>query len=216
VHTYIENEVMYPEVRKLLPDLEDDVLESYEEHHVADVLCVELAAMSPTDERFDAKTTVLIENVKHHMEEEESDWFPKVREGLGRNQLQDIGARMLKMKEKAPQVNVAVTANESIFKNIKLPGGISTKATEFKDLAAKGEKWESPVFSIGSAKETSSLPKIPAVTRKPHTTGQPSHATNGFTHEVNRAFGSDNEKIGGINGQNTQLGQNNPVLQGSV
>ena len=38
VHTYIENEVMYPRVRTLLPDLEDDVLESYEEHHVADVL----------------------------------------------------------------------------------------------------------------------------------------------------------------------------------
>ncbi len=38
VHTYIENEVMYPEVRELLPDLEDDMLESYEEHHVADVL----------------------------------------------------------------------------------------------------------------------------------------------------------------------------------
>ena len=37
VHTYIENEVMYPGVRALLPDLEDDVLESYEEHHVADV-----------------------------------------------------------------------------------------------------------------------------------------------------------------------------------
>jgi hypothetical protein len=40
VHTYIENEVMYPEVCALLPDLKDDVLESYEEHHVADVLCV--------------------------------------------------------------------------------------------------------------------------------------------------------------------------------
>ena len=38
MHTYIENEVMYPRVRALLPDLEDDVLESYEEHHVADVL----------------------------------------------------------------------------------------------------------------------------------------------------------------------------------
>ena len=44
MHTYIENEVMYPEVRALLPDLEDDVLESYEEHHVADVLFAELAA----------------------------------------------------------------------------------------------------------------------------------------------------------------------------
>src|SRR5918998_1174616 len=63
VHTYIENETMYPEVRRLLPDLEDDVLESYEEHHVADVLCAELAAMDADDERFTAKTTVLIENV---------------------------------------------------------------------------------------------------------------------------------------------------------
>ena len=46
VHTYIENEVMYPRVRALLPDLEDDILESYEEHHVADVLVMELSAMS--------------------------------------------------------------------------------------------------------------------------------------------------------------------------
>src|ERR1700748_3716001 len=61
VHTYIENECMYPEVRKALPDLEDDILESYEEHHVADVLILELASMTPDDERFDAKTTVLIE-----------------------------------------------------------------------------------------------------------------------------------------------------------
>ena len=79
VHTYIENEVMYPEVRALLPELEDDVLESYEEHHVADVLCMELSAMAPDAEHFDAKTTVLIENVSHHIEEEEQDWFPKVR-----------------------------------------------------------------------------------------------------------------------------------------
>jgi hemerythrin superfamily protein len=102
VHTYIENEVMYPRVRELLPDLEDDVLESYEEHHVADVLVMELAAMKPDDERFDAKTTVLIENVTHHMEEEEQDWFPKVREGLGRTALQEIGEELLAAREKAP------------------------------------------------------------------------------------------------------------------
>jgi len=48
VHTYIENEVMYPQVRELVPELEDDVLESYEEHHVADVLVMELSAMQPT------------------------------------------------------------------------------------------------------------------------------------------------------------------------
>jgi hemerythrin superfamily protein len=101
-HTYIENECMYPEVRAALPDLEDDVLESYEEHHVADVLCLELSTMSPSDEHFDAKTTVLIENVEHHVEEEEEDWFPKVRAGMSRKQLQDLGARMLEMKKTAP------------------------------------------------------------------------------------------------------------------
>jgi hemerythrin-like domain-containing protein len=103
VHTYIENEVMYPRVRELLPDLEDDVLESYEEHHVADVLVMELYGMKPGDERFDAKTTVLIENVRHHIEEEEQDWFPKVREGLGRKTLQEIGAEMVKARKKAPR-----------------------------------------------------------------------------------------------------------------
>lgn len=102
VHTYLENEVMYPRVRELLPDLEDDVLESYEEHHVADLLVVELAALKPDAERFDAKTTVLIENVRHHIEEEE-EWFPQVREGLSRKVLQEIGAEMQKARKSAPK-----------------------------------------------------------------------------------------------------------------
>ena len=103
VHTYIENEVMYPRVRELLPDLEVDVLESYEEHHVADVLVMELMGMKPTDERFTAKTTVLIENVRHHIEEEEDEWFPQVREALGRKVLQEIGAAMAEARKKAPR-----------------------------------------------------------------------------------------------------------------
>jgi hemerythrin superfamily protein len=102
-HTYVENEVMYPEVRALLPDLEDEVLESYEEHHVADVLCLELSGMSADEERFDAKTTVLIENVTHHIEEEEQEWFPKVRAGLRRKQLQELGAKVEQARRKAPQ-----------------------------------------------------------------------------------------------------------------
>jgi hemerythrin superfamily protein len=103
VHTYVENECIYPRVRKLLPDLGEDVLESYEEHHVADVLCSELAALKPGSERFHAKTSVLIESVSHHMDEEEQDWFPQVREGLGRKQLQELGAEMIELKKTAPR-----------------------------------------------------------------------------------------------------------------
>ena len=66
--------------------------------------------MTPTDERFDAKTTVLIENVQHHMEEEEQDWFPKVREGLGRKQLQEIGEQLLGCQEDARRASPASRA----------------------------------------------------------------------------------------------------------
>jgi hemerythrin superfamily protein len=103
MHTYIENEVMYPEVRKLLPDLNEAVLESYEEHHVADVLLMELAATSPSSERFNAKAHVLIATITHHMDEEEQVWFPQVRAGLGRKQLQEIGDKLEQARRKAPK-----------------------------------------------------------------------------------------------------------------
>jgi hemerythrin-like domain-containing protein len=103
VHTYVENEVMYPRVRELLPELEDDVLESYEEHHVADVLVMELSGMQPYEERFTAKAMVLIENVRHHIDEEEQEWFPQVRAGLGRKTLQEIGLQIEEARKNAPR-----------------------------------------------------------------------------------------------------------------
>ncbi|KYG40630.1 hypothetical protein M433DRAFT_160147 [Acidomyces richmondensis BFW] len=87
---------------------------------------------------------------------------------------EEITKRKQKAKDVASdkQVNVAVTQKDSIFKNISLPGGISTKATEYQQLAVKGDKWESPVFSIGSAKETATLPPISHPIRKPHNVKQ--------------------------------------------
>lgn len=117
----------------------------------------------------------------------------------------------IEARAKDTKVNMAVTQHDSIFKNISLPGGISTKATEYKELAGKGEKWESPVFSIGSAKESTSLPKIAAVTRKPHgrTGGYGQGTANGSVPGV------QDSAIPGTQ-YNTTLGQQNPVLQGSV
>jgi hemerythrin-like domain-containing protein len=59
--------------------------------------------MKASDERFTAKATVLIENVTHHIDEEEQDWFPKVRQGLGRKALQEIGQEMQQARKKAPR-----------------------------------------------------------------------------------------------------------------
>lgn len=105
--------------------------------------------------------------------------------------------QLLQGKKKAVEavadkkVNYAITQEDSMFKDIKLPGGISSKATEYKDLARKGEKWESPVFSIGSAKTSTDIPAAPKVTRKPHTTGA---ATNGPNTNGSTTF-ADNGNI---------------------
>ncbi|KAK0722447.1 hypothetical protein B0T26DRAFT_674145 [Lasiosphaeria miniovina] len=87
------------------------------------------------------------------------------------------------------KVNYAITKEDSIFPNIHLPGGISSKATEYKELARKGDRWESPVFSIGKAAKSRDIPSAPRVTRKAHAassqpglgapTGQNKYALNG-------------------------------------
>jgi len=70
------------------------------------------------------------------------------------------------------KVNMAVTKEDSIFPNIHLPGGISSKATEYKELARKGDKWESPIFKIGSASRSSNIPRAPEIRRKQHNVTQ--------------------------------------------
>lgn len=101
-HASIEETVFYPAVRAMLPTANDDVLEALEEHHVVKWTLDELTSLDPTDERFTAKVTVLIENVRHHVKEEERDLFPKVRKALSRGDLDDLGARLLDAKRIAP------------------------------------------------------------------------------------------------------------------
>src|SRR5688572_28902400 len=102
MHAASEEQAFYPVARATVPDTEDIALESLEEHHVVKWLLSELDDMDPAHERFDAKVTVLIESVRHHVEEEESDFFPKVREQLGRNELADLGQALADAKQSAP------------------------------------------------------------------------------------------------------------------
>ncbi|MFD9420843.1 hemerythrin domain-containing protein [Streptomyces goshikiensis] len=75
-HTCIEQKIFYPAAREAAPDSKAHILESVEEHHVVLWILSELKNLDPADERFDARMTVLIENVRHHVEEEEKEWLP--------------------------------------------------------------------------------------------------------------------------------------------
>ncbi len=106
-HTWIEEKIFYPAAREAAPDTKDHVLESVEEHHVVLWMLSELKGLDASDERFDAKMSVLMENVRHHVEEEK-EWFPDVRKAMGRNRLTELGEQMEAAKKGAPGNPLAV------------------------------------------------------------------------------------------------------------
>ncbi|HZQ77071.1 MAG TPA: hemerythrin domain-containing protein [Acidimicrobiia bacterium] len=104
IHAGIEEMFFYPAIREAADGGKagDMVLESLEEHHIVKWVLSELEGMSPEHDRFDAKVSVLIENVRHHVEEEEKDLFPQVTKLLGKARLDDIGEAMNKAKKTVP------------------------------------------------------------------------------------------------------------------
>jgi len=100
VHATIEEEIYYPAVEaKAKKDGKELVAEAVEEHHVVKVLLGELATMSAEDEAFDAKVTVLMENVRHHVEEEEEELLPQSEKILGSDELTRLGKELAVRKE---------------------------------------------------------------------------------------------------------------------
>ncbi len=113
VHAWIEERIFYPAAREAAPETTDHILESIEEHHAVVWMLSELKNMDPADERFKAKMSVLMENVRHHVEEEEQEWFPDVRKAMGRNRLTELGDQIEAEKNNAPRDPLAVPSADS-------------------------------------------------------------------------------------------------------
>ena len=141
VHAAIEEQHFYPTIREKAPDIADDVLEGLEEHHVVKWTLSELKDMSPQAERFDAKVTVLIEMVRHHVEEEEGEMFPKVRDAMGRKDLQTLGETMEKAKAispKQPHPKAPDTPPGNLIAGPTAAAADSVKAAAKKGLLRRG------------------------------------------------------------------------------
>ena len=95
VHTQLEEEIFYPAVRKAIEaaDLMDEALV---EHAGAKELIAQLREMDPEDDLYDAKVTVLGEQIDHHVEEEEGEMFPKAKKA--KVDTAELGAKIAKRK----------------------------------------------------------------------------------------------------------------------
>ena len=110
IHAILEEEIFYPAVRahvgsKLMNEAD-------EEHHVAKVLIAELDLSDRTNDHRDAKFTVLAENVRHHINEEENDMLPKAREV--KLDFEALGQQMLARKKQLERDGVPADAERAM------------------------------------------------------------------------------------------------------
>jgi len=169
---------------------------------------------------------------------------PEQAENIYSRYVSAFQKKVLQGKKKAEEinaktkVNVAVTKQDSIFPNIHLPGGISSKATEYKETATKGDSWESPIFTLGSASKSTDIASAPKVTSKPHNVTEggvrgpqnvgntdsmsnqvsdPSAQARGqngntFGNQVDQAFSQERTPIAALNGKSNGQANGNTTL----
>jgi hypothetical protein len=98
-HTHIEETAFYPALEEY-EELKDLVLEAYEEHRQVKTLIREIEALAEGSEKLDAKLKVMSENVEHHVEEEETEMFPKLRQLIEPAELEELGKALSAAKKK--------------------------------------------------------------------------------------------------------------------
>ena len=97
LHMRMEEELLYPAAREVLPKDEDVVDEAYVEHAGAKTLIAQLKTMTSDQPLYDAKVKVLGEYIDHHIREEETEFFPKLRKTS--LNLQAMGQRLAARKK---------------------------------------------------------------------------------------------------------------------
>lgn len=101
-HSVAEEQYLYPAVRKTLPDGNEIAEHELAEHAEAEQIMKDLDGMQPGDPRFDERLGELVTAIRHHVEEEEGNLFPKLREACDSNELASLGEQVGKAKESAP------------------------------------------------------------------------------------------------------------------
>lgn len=98
MHTQAEEQVFYPALKNH-EETRDMIPESLEEHQEVDQILEEMSGLNPGNDDFMNKLTELRDAVEHHVEEEESEMFPKAEKILGESRLQEMGRQMQQMKQ---------------------------------------------------------------------------------------------------------------------
>lgn len=101
IHAAIEEQELYPFMRRVLPQ-DDPVDEAEHEHAEAKAILAGLSRLQPDDEHFEPVATELIADVRHHVQEEENELFPQLREAVTEDDLNELGQSLEQARHRAP------------------------------------------------------------------------------------------------------------------
>ncbi len=101
LHEYMEETLLYPELKKH-EESKEEAIEGFVEHHTANAVLLDLADQRAGSPEFAARAKVLKELIEHHIEEEEGELFDKAEEVLGKERLEQMGEKMQELMDNPP------------------------------------------------------------------------------------------------------------------
>ena len=137
VHASLEEQIFYPAVEKEVQDAASMISEAREEHQTVKQLIADLKGMQGADEEFESQFSELMENVQHHVEEEEKEMLPKVEESA--LDLKSLGDQMSERRQELQNGGSATKKRASATSNRKSTGRKSParKSTTKKSASSK-------------------------------------------------------------------------------
>lgn len=159
VHAHVEEAILYPALENT-SEAREITLEAYQEHQVVKDLLAQLAVAASPDEEWDAKLTVLKENVEHHVEEEEGELFSKAEAALGEEEIERLGDEMAAEKTRVmgqkPQATKRSAKSRTMTRATPKKRGTSILGA-LANLVGLGSKTDSATQSEkASARKTAS------------------------------------------------------------
>ena len=99
LHMRAEEEIFYPALKAINGEGWSMVAEALKEHKDIDQLLSQISRLNPSDKNYDDKIEALFENVEHHLEDEEGDFFRFAEENCSSEQLEDLGRQIEERKK---------------------------------------------------------------------------------------------------------------------
>ncbi|WP_084736329.1 hemerythrin domain-containing protein [Cystobacter ferrugineus] len=150
IHAAIEEQVFYPSVKAHDPRWIERIDESLEEHRVAKWELAAIQRMSPEDPRFDARFTVLVRNVLHHIEEEENGLFARIHQTFTQEEL-DAMADALALAKRAVPTHPHPMLPDEPPGNLVMPlvAVIDRGRDLVTELVERGMEWARQLAQVG-------------------------------------------------------------------